>query len=153
MNGLDPAGIVGLRELILKLNREQGITFLISSHILTELSLIATKYGIISKGKLIREITAEQLHTECTKTTCISADDPKKLGEIVASAVTNQWEYTADGIEIETIDKGIIGGITGKPVVEWPNKQGFPTLEQEITEGESTTDETENTETTEQGNT
>lgn len=100
MNGLDPAGIVGLRELILKLNREQGITFLISSHILTELSLIATKYGIISKGKLIREITAEQLHTECTKTTCISADDPKKLGEIVASAVTNQWEYTADGIKV-----------------------------------------------------
>ena len=100
MNGLDPAGIVGLRELILKLNREQGITFLISSHILTELSLIATKYGIISKGKLIREITAEQLHTECTKTTCISADDPQKLGEIVASAVTNQWEYTADGIKV-----------------------------------------------------
>ncbi len=100
MNGLDPAGIVGLRELILKLNREQGITFLISSHILTELSLIATKYGIISKGRLIKEITAEQLHNECTKTTCISADDPKKLAEIVAATVTNQYEYTADGIKV-----------------------------------------------------
>ena len=62
MNGPDPAGIVGIRELILKLNRERGITFLISSHILSELSLVATKYGIISKGKLIKEITAKQLH-------------------------------------------------------------------------------------------
>lgn len=65
MNGLDPAGIVEIRELILKLNRERGITFLISSHILTELALVATKYGIISKGKLLKEITAEELRREC----------------------------------------------------------------------------------------
>ena len=49
MNGLDPAGIVEVRELILKLNQEKKITFLISSHILSELALVATKYGIISK--------------------------------------------------------------------------------------------------------
>ncbi len=100
MNGLDPAGIVDIRELILKLNRERGITFLISSHILTELSLIATKYGIISKGKLIKEITAEQLHRECTKTTLISADDPQKLAEVVKSAVSNPCEYIADGVKL-----------------------------------------------------
>ncbi len=100
MNGLDPAGIVSIRELILKLNRERGITFLISSHILTELSLVATKYGIISKGKLIREITAEQLHNECAKTTLIRADDPQKLAEIVQSCVDNKLEYTFDGIKI-----------------------------------------------------
>lgn len=79
MNGLDPAGIVEIRELILRLNREKGITFLISSHILTELSLVATKYGIISKGRLLREITAEQLHEQCTKTTNISTNDPDAL--------------------------------------------------------------------------
>lgn len=100
MNGLDPAGIVGIRELILKLNRERGITFLISSHILTELSLVATKYGIISKGKLIKEITAEQLHNECAKTTVITADDPQKLGQIIRSAVDNLTEYAPDGIKI-----------------------------------------------------
>jgi len=100
MNGLDPSGIVGIRELILKLNRERGITFLISSHILTELSLIATKYGIISKGKLIKEITAEQLHRECARTTCISADDPQKLREIVKATVDNQIEDIADGIKV-----------------------------------------------------
>ena len=61
MNGLDPAGIVEVRELILKLNRERNITFLISSHILSELSLVATKYGIISKGHIIKEVTSAQL--------------------------------------------------------------------------------------------
>ncbi len=100
MNGLDPAGIVSIRELILKLNRERGITFLISSHILTELSLVATKYGIISKGKLIKEITAEQLHNECAKSTVISADDAQKLAEVVKSCVENKLEYTPDGIKI-----------------------------------------------------
>ncbi|MBQ7341066.1 MAG: ATP-binding cassette domain-containing protein [Oscillospiraceae bacterium] len=97
MNGLDPAGIVSIRELILKLNRERGITFLISSHILTELSLVATKYGIISKGRLIKEITAEQLHNECAKTTVICADDPKKLADSLSSY---KPEYTAEGVKI-----------------------------------------------------
>lgn len=100
MNGLDPAGIVDIRELILKLNRERGITFLISSHILTELSLVATKYGIISKGKLIKEITSEQLHNECSKTTVISADDPDGLAEAVKGCVENKVEYTFDGVKI-----------------------------------------------------
>ena len=79
MNGLDPAGIVEIRELILKLNRERNITFLISSHILSELSLIATKYGIISKGHVIKEITAAQLQEEMSKTTDITAEDPEAL--------------------------------------------------------------------------
>ena len=78
MNGLDPAGIVEIRELILNLNRK-GITFLISSHILTELSLVATKYGIISKGKLLQEITAKQLHDSCGKHLLLRAKNPEAL--------------------------------------------------------------------------
>lgn len=100
MNGLDPAGIVDIRELILKLNRERGITFLISSHILTELSLIATKYGIISKGKLIQEITAEELHQVCAQITCITTDDPQKLMEIAAGTTDAQCEFIAGGVKI-----------------------------------------------------
>ncbi len=100
MNGLDPAGIVSIRELILKLNRERGITFLISSHILNELSLVATKYGIISHGKIIKEITAEQLHSECTKSTVIVADDKKALAQTISEVFNNTVEYTVDGIKI-----------------------------------------------------
>jgi ABC-2 type transport system ATP-binding protein len=85
MNGLDPAGIVEIRELILRLNR-RGITFLISSHILTELSLVATKYGIISKGRLIKEISAEDLRRECEKTTMLDATDPAALKECICRA-------------------------------------------------------------------
>lgn len=101
MNGLDPAGIVEVRELILRLNRERGITFLISSHILPELSLVATKYGIISKGKLLQEITAEQLHRECTKTTVFSAADPVALAECIRNRFPEYTaEYTAEGVKL-----------------------------------------------------
>lgn len=87
MNGLDPAGIVEVRELILKLNQEKNITFLVSSHILTELSLVATKYGIISKGKLIKEITNEQLRSECRNYVFIKSEDNEKLFEILSNNV------------------------------------------------------------------
>lgn len=101
MNGLDPAGIVEIRELILRLNRERGITFLISSHILTELSLVATKYGIISHGKLIREITADQLRRECEKATAISAADPAALTACIRENFPLcAAEYTAEGVKL-----------------------------------------------------
>ena len=62
INGLDPTGIQDMRNFLLKLNREEHITIMISSHILGELSKIATKYGIIKNGKLIEEITAKELN-------------------------------------------------------------------------------------------
>lgn len=101
MNGLDPAGIVDVRELILKLNREQGITFLISSHILTELSLVATKYGIISHGHILKEITAEELQRELAKTTDITADRPEALAAVLANVVPKSAiSYIPDGVRI-----------------------------------------------------
>lgn len=78
MNGLDPEGIVEIRELILRLNQERNITFLISSHTLGELSKIANKYGFIRHGELIKEINARQLKEECRKSTEISVDNVKK---------------------------------------------------------------------------
>ena len=67
INGLDPQGIIEIREVILKLNREKGITVLISSHILDELAKLATHYGFIEKGRMVREMSAKELETECRK--------------------------------------------------------------------------------------
>ncbi|MBQ1223314.1 MAG: ATP-binding cassette domain-containing protein [Oscillospiraceae bacterium] len=101
MNGLDPAGIVEVRELILRLNREKNMTFLISSHILTELSLVATKYGVISSGKLIKEITAEELKAECGKVTRIEAKDRDALFELLKSLLPENLVITEDkGVKI-----------------------------------------------------
>ena len=88
MNGLDPAGIVDIRELIIRLNKERNITFLISSHILTELALVATKYGIISKGTIIKEITAAQLKNECRSWVLIEAADRDALLDALSEFVS-----------------------------------------------------------------
>jgi len=79
VNGLDPQGIIEIRELILKLNREHQMTFLISSHILDELSKLATHYGFIDKGHIVREISAEDLESACRKCMHIEVSDIQAL--------------------------------------------------------------------------
>lgn len=78
MNGLDPEGIAELRDLLIELNRTEGITVLISSHILSELEKIASCYGFISHGKIIEEITAEGLQAKCRKSINMKVDDVDK---------------------------------------------------------------------------
>ena len=65
INGLDPQGIAEIRNLILKINSENGTTIIISSHILSELSKVASRYGIIEQGKLIYENSCKELEREC----------------------------------------------------------------------------------------
>ena len=77
INGLDPQGIVEVRETIQKLAKERGMTICISSHILEELSKIATHYGIIHNGSLIQELTREELMTRCSERMELTLDDPK----------------------------------------------------------------------------
>lgn len=79
VNGLDPQGIVEIRELILKLNREHQITVLISSHILDELSRLATHYGFIDSGQIVREISAKDLENACRKCIRLEVTDTKAL--------------------------------------------------------------------------
>ena len=95
MNGLDPEGIVSMRELIIHLNKNKNITFLISSHILTELSLIANRYGIISKGKIIKEISYEDMKKECRKSLYIQTQDIEKLVKVV------------EGLEVDILSNGV----------------------------------------------
>lgn len=82
-NGLDPQGIVEIRELILKLNREHGITVLISSHILSELSRLATHYGFLEHGDFIREISAEELEKQCRKCLRVAVSDTRVLARVL----------------------------------------------------------------------
>ncbi len=84
-NGLDPQGIIEMRELILKLNREQGITVLISSHILDELSRLATHYGFIDSGRMVREMSAEELEACCRKCIRMEVSDTKTLARVLDS--------------------------------------------------------------------
>lgn len=83
VNGLDPQGIVEMRELILKLNREQQITVLISSHILDELARIATHYGFIDKGQIVKEISAKELDAACRKCIRLEVSDVRMLSRVL----------------------------------------------------------------------
>ena len=78
INGLDPVGIKDIRDLILKLNRELGITVMISSHIISELTKIVTRYGVISEGKMVDEFTAEELSERVRDSLKLRVDEVDK---------------------------------------------------------------------------
>jgi ABC-2 type transport system ATP-binding protein len=82
INGLDPTGIIEMRETLRFLN-SQGITILISSHILSELAQIATRYGFIHKGRLIKEITDGQLKEACRRALHITVDNTVKASSVL----------------------------------------------------------------------
>lgn len=96
INGLDPAGIKEIRDLILMLNRDYGVTFLISSHLLDELAKIVTTYGIIRDGKLIEQITAEELRERCRHQLCVTVDDTEKALDVISS-MTDPENISVDG--------------------------------------------------------
>lgn len=86
-NGLDPMGIREVRDVIQRLNEARGITILVSSHILGELEKMATRYGVISNGKLVDEFQANELSVRCGKNLVIHANDPQR----VENVVTEMW--------------------------------------------------------------
>lgn len=98
INGLDPMGVVEIRELLKKLNREYGITILISSHILSELHLLATHYGIIHKGELLEQLSAKELQEKCQQYLHIKVDDPSKAATFIESRLSApDFEVMPDG--------------------------------------------------------
>ncbi len=96
INGLDPEGIVEVRELILKLNRERGITFLISSHILDELARIATHFGFLDSGHLVKEISREELENACRKCMRVTVSDTKALVRVL-DGIETDYKVISDG--------------------------------------------------------
>ena len=83
VNGLDPLGMVDIRELLKSLNKEYGITIIISSHILTQLYQLATDYIIIHKGKIVELLTLEELNDKCKKHIHIETDEALKATETI----------------------------------------------------------------------
>lgn len=83
INGLDPQGIIEMRELILRLNREHQITVLISSHILDELARLATHYGFLDRGTMVQEISAQALEAACRKCTRLTVTNPAALCQVL----------------------------------------------------------------------
>ncbi|MBD5445170.1 MAG: ATP-binding cassette domain-containing protein [Lachnospiraceae bacterium] len=110
VNGLDPQGIIEIRELILKLNRERQITVLISSHILEELSKFATYYGFIDAGRIVKEISAQDLEKACRKSVRIEVTN---VGALVRVLDNFKMEYSViDETHADIFDKVNITQLT-----------------------------------------
>ncbi len=90
INGLDPSGIIEIRNLLHRLNEEKNITILLSSHILTELQQLATDYGFLCHGKLIEEITARDLNEKCSDCLEISLSDIEKYAALYDKTFSDQ---------------------------------------------------------------
>lgn len=93
MNGLDPEGIIEMRETILKLNKEKDITFVISSHILDELAKVATHYGFIDNGHLVEEISADEIEKKCRKSSLLEVNDSAAMVKILEK---KDYEYVVE---------------------------------------------------------
>ena len=93
INGLDPEGVAEFRALLRRLNQERHTTILISSHILSELSSIATRYGFMEKGKILEDISAEALHDKCRTCLRLEVDDASKAAVVLQTQLgTDQFE-------------------------------------------------------------
>ena len=98
INGLDPSGIVEIRNLLLKLNQEKGVTIIISSHILAELSNIATKYGFLSKGNVVEQISAEALKEKSQDYLELRVTETEKYVSLLESKLEcKNYKVMADG--------------------------------------------------------
>ncbi len=98
INGLDPIGVIEIRELLRQINQDYGVTILISSHILSEVHQIATSYGFIHQGKLIEQLTAKELDEKCRAHLLIEVDNTARAVTVLESKLhTLQYEVLPDG--------------------------------------------------------
>ena len=100
-NGLDPEGIKQIRDLLIKLNQEKGITILISSHILSELSLLATEYVFMDNGKVVGNVSASELEKGTSKTLHLRVSDPSKAKDLL-----EKEGYAVEAAEDELVVSG-----------------------------------------------
>lgn len=101
INGLDPQGIVEVRETLERLRDEKGITVMVSSHILEELGKVADSFGIINNGELIEEITAEEMERRCGKYITIHTDDNEKAIQIIQKLGISSIKLNGNKIRVD----------------------------------------------------
>ena len=104
INGLDPIGIKEIRDTLKRLNEEEKITILISSHILSELYLIANHFCFIDKGRIIKDISKEELDLECSKCIVIRTKDVKKATVVLEKELSTTNYKVIDNTEIRLYD-------------------------------------------------
>lgn len=117
VNGLDPAGIRDIRDMILRLNKEIGTTILVSSHLLDELAKIVTVYGIINNGVLVEEVSASELKERCSGQLSIAVDDTRKAMEIIRR-ITNNASMNVEDEKIILRSQSADSGAINKALVE-----------------------------------
>ena len=118
INGLDPQGISDLRNLLEKLNREMGVTIVISSHILAELDKLATHYIIMDKGRVVKTMTADQLHAYSRKYMRLVVTDANKAVEVLDAHGINDVQIAG-----KTIVK-VYNDIASTQVLLWLAEKG-----------------------------
>ena len=104
INGLDPIGIKEIRDTLKRLNEEEKITILISSHILSELYLIANHFCFIDKGRIIKDLSKEELDLECSKCIVIKTKDVKKATVVLEQELKTTNYKVIDNTEIRLYD-------------------------------------------------
>lgn len=130
INGLDPSGIIEMRNLLLKLNREKNITMVVSSHILSELEQIATVYGFLKEGVLLEQISARELHKKCEDYVEIMVSEPERYVVLLERKMGHRdYQILPDGrihilnAERSTEDYGAAASSAGLKILELSKKQ------------------------------
>ncbi|MCI8513417.1 MAG: ABC transporter ATP-binding protein [Lachnospiraceae bacterium] len=114
INGLDPAGIIEIRNLLLRLNQEKNITIVISSHVLAELEHIATCYGFLHHGRLLEQISAEDLKAKCRSYLEVQVSDRERYTALLESKLhCRDYRVMPDGA-IQILDESIFAEDCGR---------------------------------------
>lgn len=117
VNGLDPIGISKLRDIFRKLSQERGITLIISSHILSELYAVANRFLFIDKGRVLKEVTKQELDLECSRCIVLKTDDTKKAATILESKLNITDYKVIDSGEIRIYDESAKPELLNKVLV------------------------------------
>lgn len=117
INGLDPIGISELRDTFKKLNAEKGITFVISSHILSELYLVANRFLFIDNGKVLKELSKEELDLECMRCIAVKTDDVKQATVILEQNGISDYKVI-DGQELRVYDDRVKAEVLNRQLIQ-----------------------------------